>query len=236
MTEKHFVEVENGENVALVHHQADSDKWVFFCHGFGSDKEGSYEKRAEKIVEEGWNAVRFDFRGNGESDGEFIDQSLSSKIADLNAVIQHFSPEKYVLFGSSFGGKVVFHAATDLDPEAVIGRAPVTYNTIMEKYKAVVENKGKFTHHPGATIDERFYEDFQQYSFDTVAQGLEVPVAIFHGGADTTVHPEHSFNAAEALNTDVMIQKLEDEKHSFSENAENYMIDQMISWLHNNGF
>lgn len=236
MTEKHFIEVENEETVATVHQKANSDKWVFFCHGFGSNKEGSYKKRAEKMVEEGWNAVRFDFRGNGESDGKFIDQSLSSKIADLEAVIQYFGPEKYVLFGSSFGGKVVFHAATGLAPEAVIGKAPVTYNTIMDKYKAVVEKKGKFTHHPGATIDERFYKDFQKHSFDNITQKLQVPVAIFHGSDDTTVHPEHSFKAAEALNTDVMIQKFEGEKHSFSKNAENYMIDQMISWLQNNGF
>lgn len=236
MTDKQFIEVENGEDVAAVHHETGSDKWVFFCHGFGSNKEGSYENRAEEMVEEGWNAVRFDFRGNGESDGDFIDQSLSSKIADLQALVEHFGSKKYVLFGSSFGGKVVFHAGLDLDPEAVIGRAPVTYRTIMDKYRAVVEKKGEFTHHPGATIDKRFYEDFQQYSFDNVEDNLDVPVAIFHGADDTTVHPEHSFKAAESLDTDVMIQKLEGEKHSFSESAESYMTNQMISWLHNNGF
>lgn len=236
MTEKHFIEVENEEDVAAVHHQTGSDKWIFFCHGFGSNKEGSYENRAEEMVEQGWNAVRFDFRGNGESDGEFVDQSLSSKIADLKAVVEHFEPEKYVLFGSSFGGKVIFHTATELDPEAVIGRAPVTYNEIMEKYRAVVENKGEFTHHPGATIDQSFYRDFDKYSFDNVADELNIPVAIFHGANDTTVHTEHSFKAAETLNTDIMLQKLEGEKHSFSESAENYMINHMISWLHNNGF
>lgn len=236
MKEKHFIEIGNKEEVAAVHHNTDSDKWIFFCHGFGSNKEGSYEKRARKMVEEGWNAVRFDFRGNGESDGDFIDQGLSSKITDLKAVVEYFDPEKYVLFGSSFGGKVILHAATDLEPERVIGRAPVTYNQIMEKYRAVVDNKGEFTHHPGATIDQRFYEDFDKYSFDEVADKLDIPVAIFHGAKDTTVHPENSFKAAEALETDVMIQKLKGEKHSFSESAESYMINQMISWLYNNGF
>ncbi len=236
MTEKHLIEVENGEKVALIHHENNSDKWIFFCHGFGSNKEGSYENRAEKMVEEGWNAVRFDFRGNGESDGEFIDQSLSSRIEDLKAVVEYFKPEKYVLFGSSFGGKVVFHAATELEPENVIGKAPVTHNEIMDKFKAAVENKGEFEYIPEKPIDQRFFNDFEQYSFDNIADELDIPVAIFHGAADTTVHPEHSFNAAETLDTNIMLQKLEGEKHSFSETAENYMIDQIISWLHNNGF
>lgn len=236
MTQKHFIEVEQGEEVATVRHEADSDKWVFFCHGFGSNKQGSYERRAEKMVEQGWNAVRFDFRGNGESDGEFIDQFLSTRIRDLKTVVKFFDSEEYVLFGSSFGGKVAFHAATDLEPEAVIGKAPVTYNEIMDKFREAVKNKGEFEYIPDKPIDERFFEDFDRYNFDNVLERLDLPVAVFHGSKDTTVHPEHSFNAAESLDTELMLQKLKDEKHSFSESAENYMINQMISWLHNNGF
>ncbi len=236
MTEKHFIEVENDEEVAAVHHEADSDKWIFYCHGFGSDKEGSYVERCERAVEEGFNAVRFDFRGNGESDGDFVEQSLSSKIDDLEAVIEYFDPEEYVLFGSSFGGKVVFHAATELEPGAVIAKAPVTYNEIMGKFRSVVENKGEYEYIDGKPIDQRFFEDFDTYNFQEVVDELDVPVAIFHGSADTTVHPEHSLKAVEALNTNVMLHKLEGEKHSFSGGAEQKMRNSMISWLRNNGF
>lgn len=231
MTQKHFIEVENGENIAAVHHEAETERFIFFCHGFGSDKEGSYESRAEKAVEEGWNAVRFDFRGNGESDGDFIDQSLSSRIEDLKAVVEHFAPEEYVVFGSSFGGKVALHFAAEHDPEAVIGRAPVTYNEIMEKYRSVVEEKGEFTHHPGATIDRRFYEDFDSYSFEEAASKIDVPVAIFHGSNDTTVHVENSEKAFSELEKDTMLQKFEGEKHSFSEEGERKMQEMIFKWL-----
>lgn len=231
MTEKFSIPVQDNENVVAIHHEADSDKWIFFCHGFGSNKEGSYEKRAEKMVKDGWNAVRFDFRGNGESDGEFIEQGLSSKINDLKAVVEHFDPENYVLFGSSFGGKVVFHSSMELKPEAVVGRAPVTYNQIMDKYKAIIEKKGKFTHHPGATIDKRFYEDLEKHEFEEVVNSLDKPVAIFHGADDTTVHPEHSFKAAESLETEVLLHKLKGENHSFSEDAENRFMDLLSNWL-----
>ncbi|WP_414836821.1 alpha/beta hydrolase family protein [Candidatus Nanohalococcus occultus] len=228
---KHFIEVENNEEVAAVHHEDDSDKWIFFCHGFGSNKEGSYEKRCEYFQERGYNTVRFDFRGNGESDGDFIEQTLSSRINDLKAVIDHFEPGTFVLFGSSFGGKVVFHAAEDLEPEVVIGRAPVTYNKIMEKYRAVVEEKGEFTHHGEKTIDRRFYEDFDSYQFDSVVENLEAETVIFHGGADTTVHPENSFEAAQALNSDVSLHKFEGERHSFSDKAEARMLELMAVHL-----
>lgn len=226
-TSKHSIEVEKSEEVAAVHHKAESDNWIFFCHGFGSNKQGSMEDRAEFFQKKDFNAVRFDFRGNGESDGDFIEQNLSSRIRDLKAVIKHFDPDNYVLFGSSFGGKVVFHAATELTSEAVIGKAPVTYNSIMDKFRAVIEEKGRFEYIDGKPIDERFVEDLETYDFSDVASSLAVPVTIFHGGADTTVHPENSFRAAQELDTDVSVHKFKGEKHSFSNEAERKMLETM---------
>lgn len=231
MTTKHSVEVETGEEVSAVHHSADSDKWIFFCHGYGSDKEGSYEERAKRAVEEGYNAVRFDFRGNGESDGEFIDQSLSSRIQDLKACIDFFEPEKIFLFGMSFGGKVVSHATEEMDIEALILKSPVTYNSIMDKFRKVVEEKGSYTHFGDKTIDERFFEDFDTYSFEEVTSGLDLPVAVFHGGADTTVHFENSAEAVKAFETEALLYKLEGEEHSMSDEGEKKLKDMMFAWL-----
>ncbi len=232
MTTKHSVEVETGEEVSAVHHSADSDKWIFFCHGYGSDKEGSYEERAKRAVEEGYNAVRFDFRGNGESDGEFIDQSLSTRIQDLKACIDFFEPEKIFLFGMSFGGKVVSHATEEMDIEALILKSPVTYNSIMDKFRKVVEEKGSYTHFGDKTIDERFFEDFDTYSFEEVTSGLGVPVAVFHGGADTTVHFENSAEAVKAFETEALLYKLEGEEHSISDEGEKKLKDMMFAWLY----
>jgi pimeloyl-ACP methyl ester carboxylesterase len=235
MTQKHFVEVEDGEKVAAVRHEADSSNWIFLCHGFGSNKEGSYVRRCEKLAENGWNAVRFDFRGNGESDGDFIESTLSTRIEDLRAVVDYFGPESCVVFGSSFGGKVAFHAInTDERVKGVIGKAPVTYNDIMDKFRSVVDAKDRFEYIDGKPIDQRFFDDFDTYSFDTVANNLNLPVLIFHGSADTTVHTENSIKAVEALDTDVTFYKLKDEKHSFTDDAEQHMVAATVSWLHNN--
>lgn len=220
------------DEVSAVNHPADSEKWIFFCHGFGSDKEGSYVDRCRFFAEKGWNAVRFDFRGNGESSGEFRDQDLSSRIDDLEAVIDHFDPGQCVVFGSSFGGKVAFHAATIDDRiRAVIGRAPVTYNEIMEKYRSVIDEKGEYTHHADKTIDERFFQDFDKYSFQGVEEKLEVPVLIVHGSEDTTVHPEQSFRAAQELRTSAAFFKLKGERHRFSDEAEERMRRIGLSWI-----
>ena len=228
MLQNHSVKVKQGQNVSVAHHKADSNNWSFFCHGFGSNKQGSYEKRCEIMAKNGWNAVRFDFRGNGESDGNFINQNLSSRIADLKAVIDYFDPEECAVFGSSFGGKVAFHAAEqDNRIKALIGKAPVTYKDIMHKFRIVVENKGEFEYIDGKPIDQRFFDDFDKYSFDQTAESLNIPVAIFHGSEDTTVHIEKSFEAIKELETDVSFHKLKNEKHSFTEEGEEKMMAEM---------
>ena len=230
---KHRIEVEDGEEISAVHHKVDSHKWIFFCHGFGSNKKGSYEARAERAAKEGFNAVRFDFRGNGESDGSFKDQHLSDKIKDLKACIKHFQPEKVFLFGMSFGGKTIFHAAEDLDVEALIGKSPVTYNSVMSKFREAVEENGEFEVFDGKKIVTEFYTDLDTYDFSETLEGLEVPVAVFHGGADTTVHFENSAKATEDYSGDFMLYKLKGEKHSVSDKAEGKIQDMMFAWLEN---
>lgn len=225
------IEVESGEEISAAHHEADSDKWIFFCHGYGTDKEGSYETRAERAVKEGFNAVRFTFRGNGESDGDFIDQSLSSRIKDLKAAIEFYDPEKIFLFGMSFGGKVVLHAAEELDVEAIVFKSPVLLNSEMDKFREVVNEKGTYTHFDDKTIDERFFEDFDNYSFEEAVEKLDMPVAIFQGGDDSTVKFERTADAVKEIDSEVMLRKFEGETHFMTDEAEEKLLDEMFWWL-----
>lgn len=231
--EKHFIEMENGEEVAAVHHEASSDKWMFLCHGFGGNKDRGNKGRADAFNEVGWNTVRLDFRGNGESDGKFIDQDLSSRIEDLEAVIDYFRPDRCVLFGTSFGAKVIFHAALENDIKGIVAKMPVTYNKTMSKFEAVIEEKGRFEYIDGKPIDERFMEDLKTYSFSDVEDRLDVPVFISHGAGDQTVHIEHSINAAKNLDVDIELQKLKGVKHSYTDEGKRKMNSAVKAWLSN---
>ena len=226
MPTRHTVSVE-GDDVVAVHHEAksDTDRWIFFSHGFVSDKGGSYVRRSESAVAEGYDAVRFDHRGCGESDLSFAEQNLSTRIADLRAVIEYFDPSSFVLFGSSFGGKVVFHVAVG-EPrvEAVGARAPVTYDGVFERYR---QEEGA----AWGGIAGEFFEDLAGYDFAEVEDGLEVPVVVFHGRDDATVGIGHSIEAIGALGTDTTLHAYAGEGHSFSREAEERLRDTLFGWI-----
>ncbi|WP_222918414.1 alpha/beta hydrolase [Natrinema sp. SYSU A 869] len=237
MPETHRIPVANATtdaapDVAAVHHEVDSDDWLVFCHGLRSDKSGSYEYRCQQAREAGYNAVRFDARGCGESDGEFVDSTLATRLTDLSHVVDYFDPGSYALFGSSFGGKVAFHAAAeDERVEAVATRAPVTTNGTFDEYRSAVEREGEWTFDTGERIDERFFDALDRYPFDDVVGSIEIPVAMFHGGSDDVVDPGDSFAAAQRLESDVLVERFAGEGHRFSTAGEERLLERLFDWL-----
>ncbi|KAK6147702.1 hypothetical protein DH2020_018614 [Rehmannia glutinosa] len=81
-----------GEKLAGVLHETGSTKVVVLCHGFRSSKENNTMVNLAGVLEnEGISAFRFDFSGNGESEGSFQYGNYSSEAEDLRAVIEYFT-------------------------------------------------------------------------------------------------------------------------------------------------
>jgi hypothetical protein len=75
---------------------------------------------ARAHAEAGWKAVRFNFRGVGDSEGQY-DQGLG-ELDDLLAVVRHFAPQgPLALAGFSFGAFIASRAVAALSAERTIG-------------------------------------------------------------------------------------------------------------------
>jgi pimeloyl-ACP methyl ester carboxylesterase len=222
MQTRHELTVD-GDTLVAVQHEADSDRLLVFCHGFVSDKEGSYEARCERAVEEGYDAIRFDFRGCGESDRSFGEQTLSTRMADLRAVLDAVEYPTVALFGSSFGGAVALRVAPGSSVDAVATRAPVTYTRAFDRYRSEGD--------PVAGPDEAFFADLDAHPFEPAAADLTVPVALFHGREDDSVPVTDSLDAAAVIPTDTTLELYAGEGHRFSETAERRLRERLFSWL-----
>ncbi|KHN17234.1 Hypothetical protein glysoja_010693 [Glycine soja] len=101
----------HGENLVGILHNAASISLVIVCHGFQSSKERiPMVNLAAALGKDGFSAFRFDFAGNGESEGSFQYGNYYREAEDLRAVVQHFCEQKYAIkaiVGHSKGGNVV---------------------------------------------------------------------------------------------------------------------------------
>ncbi|XP_061965233.1 uncharacterized protein LOC133689392 isoform X2 [Populus nigra] len=105
------IENNHGEKLSGILHETGSKQLVIVCHGFQSSKERiPMVNLAAALEKEGISAFRFDFAGNGESEGSFQYGNYRREAEDLRAVVQHFRGENRVIsavIGHSKGGNVV---------------------------------------------------------------------------------------------------------------------------------
>jgi len=90
---------------------------VVACHGLGASKDSDkYLLLGRMMPEAGFALARFDFRGAGESGGSYRDATIATRVADLEAVLDHLMAHPALsggggLLGSSLGGFVALHVA-----------------------------------------------------------------------------------------------------------------------------
>jgi uncharacterized protein len=91
---------------------------VVACHGMGASKDSDkYLLLGRDFPEAGLALARFDFRGSGESGGLYRDATITSRIADLEAVLERLAGHpsldgRFGLLGSSLGGFVALWVAS----------------------------------------------------------------------------------------------------------------------------
>uniref|UniRef100_A0ACD5VY71 Uncharacterized protein n=2 Tax=Avena sativa TaxID=4498 RepID=A0ACD5VY71_AVESA len=140
VTHRVLVTNKHGEKLVGLLHPTGSNKIVVLCHGFTASKSVSIiVDLADAITKQGISIFRFDFSGNGESEGEFQYGNYRKEADDLHYVVSYLYEEKYdvtAIVGHSKGGDVV-----------------VLYASLYDDVRMVVNLSGRFYLDKG--IEER---------------------------------------------------------------------------------
>lgn len=182
---------------------------VVFCHGFTGDKIGNNQltKNLGNFIKNiGYGAVRFDYAGSGDSEGEFAeDTSVIGWRQDLESILtwvhgqEIFKSSPIILYGHSLGGLIVLtHPATD---KRIIGRvlfAPVTQ--AVENFRETIFGQDLWQqalqgesienfYGRALTLHSQFVADLinNQYRPIENLQNTEQPLLFIHGTADDVV-------------------------------------------------
>lgn len=86
-----------------------TNKGIVFCHGFKGNKDRELITKLSKKLE-AYYILRFDFSGNGESEGKFEDQSYSKYIEELKVgidYVKNLGIKELIVMGHSLGANIV---------------------------------------------------------------------------------------------------------------------------------
>lgn len=78
---------------------ADTGEAFVFCHPFGEEKLWAHRVfvgTARELARRGHAVLRFDYRGNGDSDGSFTETSLTTNLADIQVAIDWLKARRHL--------------------------------------------------------------------------------------------------------------------------------------------
>ncbi len=212
-----------------------TDRIAVLCHGFLSNKNSKTNKALTDIlVPQGIATFRFDFFGQGESEGPFEKITVTAAVRQALAALDLVKAKGYrkvALVGSSFGGLVALLAAAKRPKLSCLAlKCPVPDFPEMLKLefgdKGMAEWKKTGTIPnvvPGAAgrikLSYGFYEDCASHSGYAAAKAIAAPTFIVQGNADEYVPIHQSRRLSEELTGKNVLVVLPGADHHFSNPA-----------------
>ncbi|MFP4248011.1 MAG: alpha/beta hydrolase [Armatimonadota bacterium] len=187
---------------------------VLMCHGFTGQRMEAhflFVRAARALCAEGFNVLRFDFRGSGESAGRFRDMTISGEIEDTLAALMVLRAEPTVderriaLIGLSMGGLVAACAAArdgDVGALALWSAAADMGELIRDRWQMPTEpgaSAREYYEHGAFEIGAGFLRDAMRVKpLEEIAQ-FEGAALVVHGDDDQTVPLEHARRYMDAI-------------------------------------
>jgi hypothetical protein len=226
--------------MAVLHKTAGS-KLIIMCHGFTGNKIENrrlFVQAARAFSAEGYNVLRFDFFGSGDSPGEFEDSLISIYIENLKDVIQWGVDNGYQdigVLGLSMGaGTAILTVSGQPVKILVTWSAVPDIKKLFETMAPDEALRGDFKvyDYNGWLIKREFMSDALQYDIKQAVTRVKIPKLIVQGSLDNSffVHGFRMFQDYVVPPCDFM--EIPGADHTYQNPAHRrQVIRQTIIWL-----
>jgi hypothetical protein len=171
---------------------------ILMFHGFSGDHIVSgfkFPRVSRLLVEQGFATVRFDFRGSGDSEGNFEDMSILTELSDALEVFGYikkkdFYNHKLGIIGYSMGGAVASLFAPKVqDTNAVCLWSPAIFNKEVFQSGLMIKklSEQSFIDIGGLKISTVFAQDCEKTDAFEDLLKYRKKLRIIHGSKDESV-------------------------------------------------
>jgi dipeptidyl aminopeptidase/acylaminoacyl peptidase len=186
---------------------------VVLSHGLVSSKDSSkWVQLAERLMDAGVAACRFDYHGCGESTGDIRHTSLTKRLENLSAIIDylvnHYAVDgaRLGIIGSSFGASTALIKAAR-DPRIRCTSLWATPHLLEKKDEETVSE---------ILFDDELYDDFSSY--DILGEAARVSRSlVIHGTADEVVPYREGVDIYQALSDPKACELIDGADHILSD-------------------
>ncbi|GAB4227176.1 MAG: alpha/beta fold hydrolase [Chlamydiales bacterium] len=178
---------------------------VLICHGFAGTKTGRrrhYVRLAQSLAKAGIATLRFDFRGNGDSEGEMSELTLEGEVSDALAALKviemdkNLDSERIGILGRSLGGAVSVLTAQRYEAiKSMVLWAPLfssekwknTWNENKDSPEKLKQFKEIQYFHGGMPSKDFLNQFFNLNIADAILSLSEIPLLHIHGESDEII-------------------------------------------------
>lgn len=218
---------------------------VIMCHGFAKTKsERKFVELSRFLADKGTASLRFDFSGQGDSEGDFSKVSAKKEVGDLAAAFNFIAKQRrtnssrVAVIAHSFGvlPAVLFQAqfqkfntlillAPALQQKELIGR---WYD---KEQLALWQNQG-YLDTPKGKIDFQYWQEAQAINWQKAISKVAIPILIIHGQKDSDVPLKCSRELLQNLKTENKLEIIEMADHHLeSHQAKKETAKLAANWL-----
>jgi alpha/beta superfamily hydrolase len=199
---------------------------IIMCHGFTGHKAEAHRlfvNAARDFCDHGMAALRFDFRGSGDSSGEFRDMTISREIADAAAAFEFLGsrPEtdtdRLGVLGLSFGGCVAACLAGQEQRVRALALWAAVANTGRIRDRMAAEwSSGDVLDMQGWGLGRGFLDDLSSIAPLDAVREYAGPSLVVHGSNDEVVPPADASDYRLALGARCRVHMVAGADHVFS--------------------
>lgn len=213
---------------------------VVLGHGVTGNKDRPViTDTATALNEAGFDTLAFSFSGNGDSEGNFRESTISKEVKDLayvlNAVSDKYPNIAYV--GHSMGGAVgVLQTSQDKRIKALVSLAGMvdTKAFAQTEFGEETPDQGLMWEEEDCPLSSAFMKDLCEEIENVAPQAEDVkaPWLLVHGTADDVVLPRDTKQIQSIKGDAVKVVFVEGADHSFGESQhKKQMTSAVVDWL-----